>query len=202
MLQRTISLAFLYIPRYSKEKHVRNGHRSAVSRLLNKFEEIKGDEESFDELARVVAELEKKVSTLMELNDKILEDLQDDEIETEIAETDECMFDLESQSKIHQIQKLVNTKCSVLNTMRLSVASNAFSNSTPSGINTKQHSVQKSGRHDAPPTPLIDIQRVLPTENIDQNPKAFSRPRATSQRVLNSRDCPSSLYSFIFRNLT
>ena len=28
-------------------KHVRNGHRSAVSRLLNKFEKIKGDEESF-----------------------------------------------------------------------------------------------------------------------------------------------------------
>ena len=151
----------------SKEKHVRNGHRSDVSRLLNKFEEIKGDRESFDELARVVAELEKEVSTLSELNDNILEDLQDDEIETEIAETDECVFDLESQSKIRQIQKLVNTKRSVLNTMRSSVASN----STPSGINTKQHSVQKSGRNDAPPPPLIDIQRVIPTENIDQSPK-------------------------------
>ena len=72
----------------SKEKHVRNGHRSAVSRLLNKFEEINGDRESFDELARAVAELEKEVPTLSELNEKILEDPQDDEIETEIAETD------------------------------------------------------------------------------------------------------------------
>ena len=71
----------------SKEKHVRKGHRSDVSRLLNKFEEIKGGKELFDELARVVAELEKKVSKFSEPNDKILEDLQDDEIETEIAET-------------------------------------------------------------------------------------------------------------------
>ena len=150
----------------SKVKHVRNGHRSAVSRLLNKFEEIKGDEESFDEIARMAAALEKKVSTLTELNDKILEDLPDDEIKTEIADTDEYMFDLES--KIHQIQKLVNSKRSMLSTMRSSVASNVFSNPTPSGINNTQHSVQESGprqTHDVPPPPLIEIPRVLPTES-------------------------------------
>ena len=92
----------------SKVKHVCNGHNRGVSSLFNTFEEIKTDEKAIDELNRVAAAIDKKVSTLKEMNEKILEDLPDEEIETELAETDEYMFNLDL--KIHQINKLINSR--------------------------------------------------------------------------------------------
>ena len=116
----------------SKVKHVRNGHKIAVSRLFNTFEEIKTDEEAIDELNRVAAALDKKVSTLTGLNEKILEDLPDEEIETEIAETDEYMFNLDL--KIHQIKKLINSRLSSLNVNTYVLNHNASSKSTSSTV--------------------------------------------------------------------
>ena len=51
-----------------KVKCVRNGHKSAESRLFNTFKVIKTDEEAIDELNRVAAALDNKVSTLTELS--------------------------------------------------------------------------------------------------------------------------------------
>ena len=56
----------------------------------------------------MAAALEKKVPTLTELNEKILEDLLDEKIETEIVKTDEYLFSLNLE--IHQIKKLVNLR--------------------------------------------------------------------------------------------
>ena len=109
----------------SKVKHVRNGHKSAVSRLFNTFEEIKTDQEAFDELNRVAAALDKTFSQLTELNEKILQDLSDEEIETEITETDEYVFNLDI--KIHQIKKLVNSRFSSLNVNTFVLNHNASS---------------------------------------------------------------------------
>ena len=116
----------------SKVKHVRNGHKSAVSRLFNTFEEIKTGEEAIDELNRVAAALDKKVSTLTELYEKILEDLPDEEIETEIAETDEYMFNLDLKN--HQIKKLINSRLSSLNVNTYVLNHNASSKSTSSTV--------------------------------------------------------------------
>ena len=129
----------------------------------------------------MVTEREKKVSTLSELNDKIAEDLQDAEVEGDSGSLskDECMFDLES--KIHHIQKLVNFKRSVLKTMRSSVASNAFSNSTSPGINTKQLSVQMSGPRQTQMSGPRQTQMSGPRQTQMSGPRQtqMSGPRQT-----------------------
>ena len=75
----------------SKVKHIRNGHKSVLYRDFStnsrKSRQTRIPHTSWTD--RVASALEKKVSTLTELNENILEDLPDEEIETEIKDTDE-----------------------------------------------------------------------------------------------------------------
>ena len=79
----------------SKLKSVRKGHRGAVSQLIKKFEDTKTDETTPGIDSKIASALQKRLEVIMELNDKILAVLEEKEIEMEIPESDECIFNLE-----------------------------------------------------------------------------------------------------------
>ena len=66
----------------SKLKAVRKGHTGAVSKLLRKFEDVESDKTTpgIDELSNIPSALQKKLEVITELNEKILADLEDEEI--------------------------------------------------------------------------------------------------------------------------
>ena len=70
----------------SRLKEVRKGQKGAVSKLLKKFEDVTSDETTpgIDELSNIASALQKKVEVITELNEKILADLEEEEIEVEI----------------------------------------------------------------------------------------------------------------------
>ena len=99
----------------SKLKAVRKGQKGAVSKLLKKFEDVKSDETThgIDELSNIASALHKKVEVITELNEQILADLEEEEIEVEIPESDEYIFNLEL--KIQHVKRLIQTRTSRLN---------------------------------------------------------------------------------------
>ncbi|VDI83586.1 Hypothetical predicted protein [Mytilus galloprovincialis] len=101
----------------SKLRSIRAGHRSVISRLLKKFEDIRddGDEPvNTEELTKIVNNLLKKQETLQKLNEDILENLDEGEVEAEIVDSDEYAYTLDG--KITQIQKLILVNTSALST--------------------------------------------------------------------------------------
>ena len=81
----------------SKLLSIRAGHRSVISRLLKKFEDIRddGDEPvNTEELTKIVNTLLKKQETLQKLNEDILENLDEGEVEAEIVDSDEYAYTL------------------------------------------------------------------------------------------------------------
>ena len=132
----------------------------------------------------MAAALEKNISTLTELNENILEDLSDEEIETEIAETDEYMFNLDLKN--HQIEKLVNSKRSILNVNTYVLSHNVSSNSTSSGVDViTQPPMQKSETRrtqDSQPPPLIEIPSLIErSQNQSLQPTASNASTSSIQ---------------------
>ena len=79
-----------------KLKYVRNGHKSAVAKLIEGFTQIQEatttteriDPDSVNEVTRIKETLENRIHIIEELNSKILDELKDEkEIEEEICET-------------------------------------------------------------------------------------------------------------------
>ncbi|XP_071153541.1 uncharacterized protein [Mytilus edulis] len=125
----------------SKLRSIRAGHRSVISRLLKKFEDIRddGDEPvNTEELTKILNNLLKKQETLQKLNEDILENLDEGEVEAEIVDSDEYAYTLDG--KITQIQKLILVNTSALNTN----AKDFVSYSGPS------HSAPAQPAHDQP----------------------------------------------------
>ncbi|VDI20661.1 Hypothetical predicted protein [Mytilus galloprovincialis] len=101
----------------SKLRSIRAGHRSVISRLLKKFEDIRDDGEepvNTEELTKIVNNLLKKQETLQKLHEDILENLDEGEVEAEIVDSDEYAYTLDG--KITQIQKLILVNTSTLST--------------------------------------------------------------------------------------
>ncbi|XP_071133960.1 uncharacterized protein [Mytilus edulis] len=75
----------------SKLKSIRAGHRSEVSRILRRFEERSETEEKpeEDELETILDTLKEKQDILKDLDKKILDSVQEEDIEQEILDTDE-----------------------------------------------------------------------------------------------------------------
>lgn len=98
----------------SKLKSIRKGHKGAVSKLIRKLEDAKNDETAeIDELTNIASALQKKLVVITELNEKILQELQEEEIEAEIPESDEYIFNLELN--IQHVKRLIQTRTSNLN---------------------------------------------------------------------------------------
>ena len=99
----------------SKLKSIRAGHRSAVSRILRRFEERSETEEKpeEDELETILDTLKEKQDILKDLDKNILDSVQEEDIEQEILDTDEYKFNLET--KIRKIRKFIQAQTSNLN---------------------------------------------------------------------------------------
>ncbi|VDI47656.1 Hypothetical predicted protein, partial [Mytilus galloprovincialis] len=93
----------------SKLKSIRAGHRSAVSRILRRFEERSETEEKpeEDELETILDTLKEKQDILKDLDKNILDSVQEEDIEQEILDTDEYKFNLET--KIRKIRETEET---------------------------------------------------------------------------------------------
>jgi phosphoglycerate-specific signal transduction histidine kinase len=86
---------------YTKLKAIRSGHRSAITRLFKRIPETE-DENSKNEIVKI---LQEKRELLEKINGEILEGLSnEEEIQTEIEETDEYMLDL--RLKLQELKKV------------------------------------------------------------------------------------------------
>ncbi|VDI37679.1 Hypothetical predicted protein [Mytilus galloprovincialis] len=115
----------------SKLRSIRAGHRSVISRLLKKFEDIRDDGDE-------PVNTEENKRHYKNLNEDILENLDEGEVEAEIVDSDEYAYTLDG--KITQIQKLILVNTSALSTN----AKDFVSYSGPS------HSAPAQPAHDQP----------------------------------------------------
>ncbi|CAC5394069.1 unnamed protein product [Mytilus coruscus] len=94
-----------------KLRSIRAGRRSAVSRLIKKFEDIQQEENGTvdtEDVSNILDGLKRKQELLRKLDEEIVQELDDGDIETEIVEADEYAFNLEV--KIRQVNKLYLSK--------------------------------------------------------------------------------------------
>ncbi|CAC5422029.1 unnamed protein product [Mytilus coruscus] len=83
-----------------KLRSIRTGHRSAVSRLIKKFEDVQQEENGTvytEDLSNILDSLKRKQDILRKLDEDIIQELDDGDIETEIVEADEYAFNLEEE---------------------------------------------------------------------------------------------------------
>ena len=91
----------------AKLKAIRAGNRSAITRLLRKTEELDTETDVTESIQRIIKAVTEKQRVLKDINEQILEKTNVEDIENEITDTDEYMFDLET--KVSDISKLINT---------------------------------------------------------------------------------------------
>ncbi|XP_071124079.1 uncharacterized protein [Mytilus edulis] len=95
----------------SKLKAVRRGHRGQVTKLFKKFDEIeKNSDLDKDDVKLITDAVEQKQRTIVDLNEKILDLMSEEDVEEEIQESDEYMFNLES--KLRKIRKIYSDSIS------------------------------------------------------------------------------------------
>ncbi|VDI04439.1 Hypothetical predicted protein [Mytilus galloprovincialis] len=100
-----------------KQKSILAGHRSAVSRIFKKFDEIRENGTEVvdsDELSNILDNLKRKQELLRKLDEDIIQDLDQEDIETEIVDSDQYSFNIET--KVRQIAKYIKVQKSTLNT--------------------------------------------------------------------------------------
>ncbi|CAG2198226.1 unnamed protein product [Mytilus edulis] len=92
----------------SKLKSVRAGHKGAVTKLLVKFDELKSKTDTeVDEVEALDDAVTQKQKTLIDLNNRLLEQTSEENLEQEITDSDEYMYELDC--KIRQIRKFIKS---------------------------------------------------------------------------------------------
>ncbi|CAG2192613.1 IFT54 [Mytilus edulis] len=92
----------------SKLKSVRAGHKGAVTKLLVKFDELKSKTDTeVDEVKALDDAVTQKQKTLIDLNNRLLEQTSEENLEQEITDSDEYMYELDC--KIRQIRKFIKS---------------------------------------------------------------------------------------------
>ncbi|CAG2251730.1 unnamed protein product [Mytilus edulis] len=90
----------------TKLKGTRSGHRSALTRLLRRFDDVKSNEEfDRDELSTILDLIIDKQRYLSDLNTQIISELSEEELEAEISDSDEYSITLET--KIRKMRKFL-----------------------------------------------------------------------------------------------
>ena len=79
-----------------KLKAIRAGNKSALMRLLRKFDEAKEDQTFYKDLLVACKNLKEETKLLEKLNGQILENTEPEDLETEIVDTDEYSNNLET----------------------------------------------------------------------------------------------------------
>ncbi|XP_071179213.1 uncharacterized protein [Mytilus edulis] len=92
----------------SKLKSVRAGHKGAITKLLVKFDELKSKTDTeVDEVKALDDAVTQKQKTLIDLNNRLLEQTSEENLEQEITDSDEYMYELDC--KIRQIRKFIKS---------------------------------------------------------------------------------------------
>ena len=92
----------------SKLKSVRAGHKGAVTKLLVKFDKLKSKTDTeVDEVKALDDAVTQKLKTLIDLNNRLLEQTSEENLEQEITDSDEYMYELDC--KIRQIRKFIKS---------------------------------------------------------------------------------------------
>ncbi|XP_063442697.1 uncharacterized protein LOC134722997 [Mytilus trossulus] len=92
----------------SKLKSVRAGHKGAVTKLLVKFDDLKSKTDTeVDEVKALDDAVTQKQKTLIDLNNRLLEQTSEENLEQEITDSDEYMYELDC--KIRQIRKFIKS---------------------------------------------------------------------------------------------
>ena len=91
----------------AKLKAIRAGNRSAITRLFRKIDELDPETDVNESVQRIINAIAEEQLVLTDINDRILEETSVEDIENEITDTDEYMFDL--QTKVSDVSKLINT---------------------------------------------------------------------------------------------
>ncbi|XP_053372929.1 uncharacterized protein LOC123565249 [Mercenaria mercenaria] len=100
----------------TKLRYIQKGHKGAVTRLLSKFEAIQQEAVDYEDLQTIENALRQKQQTIIEIHEKILDSISEDDgeqIETEILEHDEYIYTL--QTKIQKISSFKKVTLSNLN---------------------------------------------------------------------------------------
>ena len=93
----------------SKLKSTRSAHRSAVTRLLTKFDVLKSDTNiQIREFKALDESVTQKQKLLIELNGKILDQTSEEEMEQEVIDSDEYMLNLDC--KLREIREVILEK--------------------------------------------------------------------------------------------
>ncbi|CAC5366802.1 unnamed protein product [Mytilus coruscus] len=91
-----------------KLKSVRAGHKGAVTTLLVKFGELKSKTDTeVDEVEALDDAVTQKQKTLIDLNNRLLDQTSEENLEQEITDSDEYMYQLDC--KIRQIRKFIKS---------------------------------------------------------------------------------------------
>ncbi|CAG2213730.1 unnamed protein product [Mytilus edulis] len=110
----------------SKLKAVRRGHRGQVTKLFKKFDEIENNSDLDKDDVKLISDaIEQKQKTIVDLNEKILDLTSEEDVEEEIQESDEYMFNLES--KLRKIRKITHSDSISQNVASTSLDPNANS---------------------------------------------------------------------------
>lgn len=100
-----------------KLRYVRNGHKSAAAKLVQRFAELKEsdiEEINTEEVLAIEERLESRVKLIEDLNNKILDELNEEvEIEAEIVESGE--YSLTLQVTLQSIKLFIKARCSNMN---------------------------------------------------------------------------------------
>ncbi|CAG2211213.1 unnamed protein product [Mytilus edulis] len=92
----------------TKLKGTRSGHRSALTRLLRRFDDVTSKEEfDRDEVSTILDLIIDKQRFLSDLNNQIISELSEEELEAEISDSDEYSITLET--KIRKMRKCLET---------------------------------------------------------------------------------------------
>ena len=91
----------------AKLKAIRAGNKSAITRLLRKIDELDPETDATKNIQRIINAIREKQRVLIDIHERILEETSVEDIENEIMDTDEYMFDLEL--KVSDISELINT---------------------------------------------------------------------------------------------
>ncbi|CAG2247209.1 unnamed protein product [Mytilus edulis] len=84
------------------------GHKGAVTKLLVKFDELKSKTDTeVDEVKALDDAVTQKQKTLIDLNNRLLEQTSEENLEQEITDSDEYMYELDC--KIRQIRKFIKS---------------------------------------------------------------------------------------------
>ena len=87
----------------AKLKAIQSGNKSAITRLFRKIDELNPETDVNESIQRIINAIAEKQRVLTDINDRILEETSVEDIENEITDTDEYMFDLQTKVRTRQI---------------------------------------------------------------------------------------------------